>query len=188
MANKLYEETDIQAIANAIRSKGINGVFKVSEMANAIMQLSPPTPVYTNIWKAPYKLNARLNTSETDPAYNGSFISAWYDVQDVDFTKDVTLRSNMNLFNYTGMTSGGEYFRGYNSMTAGDKVPMVLVTINYNDYFTRTFENGIYSLTVHPIYWTGTLPKYIRWCAQVSSSAIASSFFDDCILTINEEI
>ena len=37
MANKLYEETDIQNIANAIREKaGTTDTFKVSEMANAI--------------------------------------------------------------------------------------------------------------------------------------------------------
>lgn len=38
--NKLYEETDIQNIANAIREKaGTTGTFKVSEMANAISNI-----------------------------------------------------------------------------------------------------------------------------------------------------
>lgn len=36
MANKLYEETDIQAIADAIRAKGHSGTMLVSEMADAI--------------------------------------------------------------------------------------------------------------------------------------------------------
>lgn len=36
----LYEENDIQNVANAIRSKGVEGTFKVSEMANAIGQIS----------------------------------------------------------------------------------------------------------------------------------------------------
>lgn len=40
MANKLYEETDIQNIANAIREKaGTADTFKVSEMANAISNI-----------------------------------------------------------------------------------------------------------------------------------------------------
>lgn len=40
MANKLYEETDIQNIANAIREKaGTADTFKVSEMANAISEI-----------------------------------------------------------------------------------------------------------------------------------------------------
>lgn len=38
--NKLYEETDIQNIANAIREKaGTTDTFKVSEMANAISNI-----------------------------------------------------------------------------------------------------------------------------------------------------
>lgn len=40
MANKLYEETDIQNIANAIREKTKStDTFKVSEMANAISEI-----------------------------------------------------------------------------------------------------------------------------------------------------
>jgi hypothetical protein len=40
MANKLYEETDIQNIANAIREKaGTADTFKVSEMANAVSNI-----------------------------------------------------------------------------------------------------------------------------------------------------
>lgn len=38
--NKLYEETDIQNIANAIRKKaGTADTFKVSEMANAVANI-----------------------------------------------------------------------------------------------------------------------------------------------------
>lgn len=38
--NKLYEETDIQNIANAIREKaGTADTFKVSEMANAVSNI-----------------------------------------------------------------------------------------------------------------------------------------------------
>ena len=40
MSNKLYEETDIQNIANAIRVKnGLTDTYKVSEMASAIENL-----------------------------------------------------------------------------------------------------------------------------------------------------
>ena len=40
MANKLYEETDIQNIANAIREKaGTADTFKVSEMADAVANI-----------------------------------------------------------------------------------------------------------------------------------------------------
>lgn len=41
MAKKLYEEANIQAIANAIREKnGISATYKVSEMADAILAIS----------------------------------------------------------------------------------------------------------------------------------------------------
>lgn len=36
MANKLYEETNIQAIANAIRAKGQSGTMTVAQMASKI--------------------------------------------------------------------------------------------------------------------------------------------------------
>lgn len=39
MANKLYEETSIQAIANAIRSKGVPGQMVVAEMATKILAI-----------------------------------------------------------------------------------------------------------------------------------------------------
>lgn len=45
--NKLYEETDIQNIANAIREKaGTADTFKVSEMANAISNIKSGTDVF----------------------------------------------------------------------------------------------------------------------------------------------
>lgn len=39
MANKLYEETSIQAIANAIRSKGVSGQMTVVEMAAKVLAI-----------------------------------------------------------------------------------------------------------------------------------------------------
>lgn len=45
--NKLYEETDIQNIANAIREKaGTTDTFKVSEMANAISNIKTNNGTY----------------------------------------------------------------------------------------------------------------------------------------------
>lgn len=39
MGNKLYEEHDIQSIANAIRSKGVSGTMKVSQMASKVLAI-----------------------------------------------------------------------------------------------------------------------------------------------------
>lgn len=45
--NKLYEETDIQNIANAIREKTKStGTYKVSEMANAISNIKTNNGTY----------------------------------------------------------------------------------------------------------------------------------------------
>lgn len=43
MANKLYEETDIQAIATAIRAKGVSGQMTVSQMASKIADIQTGT-------------------------------------------------------------------------------------------------------------------------------------------------
>lgn len=40
MSLKLYEENDVQNIADAIREKGVEGSFKVSDMADAIGRIS----------------------------------------------------------------------------------------------------------------------------------------------------
>lgn len=40
MGLKLYDENDVQNIANAIREKGVSGNFKMAEMPNAISQIS----------------------------------------------------------------------------------------------------------------------------------------------------
>ena len=40
MANKLYEESDVQAIANAIRTKnGLSSVYKIADMPAAILAI-----------------------------------------------------------------------------------------------------------------------------------------------------
>lgn len=49
MPNKLYEENDIRAIANAIREKGHSGTMLVSEMAQAITDLPSGTEITDGI-------------------------------------------------------------------------------------------------------------------------------------------
>lgn len=144
---------------------------------------------YTNIWEDPYKLNTRLNTDESDPSANGMYISAWYSMTGVDTSQDIVLRSNKNLWNYDALSTLGDYLRGYNTTTSGDKVDMMQAAIN-SDYLISAYNNdtGIYSLTIRSSYWTGGKPRYIRWCAMTSQSPLTASYFDGCILTINEDI
>ena len=146
-------------------------------------------PAYTNIWDTPYKLNSRLNTAEDDPSAPGMYISAWYSMAGVDTSQNIVFRSNINLWNHENLNSLGDYFRGYNTMTAGDRVSMQTVTM-HDQYFISEYDetSGIYSFTVKPNYWTGNKPNYIRWCAMTPQSPLTDSYFDGCVLTINEEI
>lgn len=51
MANKLYEEDNIQAIANAIRSKnGSSDTYMVSEMAQAVLDISTGLEYESGTW------------------------------------------------------------------------------------------------------------------------------------------
>ena len=57
--------------------------------------------------------------------------------------------------------------------------------------FTRAYDGatGVYSLTIHA-FFAGFVSQItcFRFCAQISASAIDASFFNDCALTINEEM
>lgn len=146
-------------------------------------------PAYTNLWQEPYKLNARLNTNETDPAANGMYISAWYSMSGIDTSQDVILRSNKDLWNYSALASSGDRLRGYNTTTAGDSIGNKATDMT-SIYFERGFDesSGIYHLIIKSNYWNDEIPNYIRWCAMTSKKPLTSSYFDGCIFTINEEI
>lgn len=157
---------------------------------NINVEATVPAPSWTNIWATPYKLNSRLNSSETDPTQNGAFISAWFPITASDMTGDIILRSNLDLFNYTNATTSGDYLRMYPSETAGTNV-VGAFTLDQSAYFTKGYDaqTGIYTLTVKNLLFASHVSEihYFRFCARVSSSAIDSSFFDGCILTLNEE-
>lgn len=145
---------------------------------------------YTNVWEL-YKINSRLNSSETDPTQNGAFISGFIPLTAAQLAGDtIVLRSNKDLFNYNSITTSGDYLRMYPSAAAGTNV--VSDVINTAQKFTKGYDAqaGIYSLTINKSFWTGKEAQinYFRWCAQVSTSAITADWFNGCILTINEEI
>lgn len=76
MSKKLYEESSIQDIANAIRSKnGTTDTYKVSEMASAINDISVGSPdavLYTpQTLTDAQKLQARTNIGASD--FSGSY-------------------------------------------------------------------------------------------------------------------
>lgn len=178
-------------MAQEYYSNGIIAIPNVSGDVVISVTAVAQGPSHTNIWATPYRLNSRLNTAETDPDQNGAFISAWYPISQSAISGSYfILRSNKNLWNYQDVfASNGDYFRAYSSTTTASKISSA--TMNTPISFERGYDSatGIYSLKVKNTFWSGMGDfNYFRWCAQVSSSAIASSFFDGCILTLNEEI
>ena len=170
-----------------------NGVITIAEVTgNVVITASAEKAVepVVNIWQTPYKLNSRLNSSESDPVANGMFISAWYPVTQEQLSGDIILRSNKDVFNCAENSGGGDYLRFYPSTTANSRIVSGDMAATTN--FTRAYDSktGIYSLTIkHDLFSEKASEiKYFRWCAQVSTSAITADWFDGCILTINQEI
>ena len=58
--------------------------------------------------------------------------------------------------------------------------------------FTRAYDSAteVYSLTIHHAFFAGFVSQItcFRFCAQVSASAMDDAFFNDWVLTINEEM
>ncbi len=150
----------------------------------------PQGPTYTNVWDL-YKVNSRLNSGESDPESAGSFITGFIPISaDALAGSSIVLRSNMNLFNYTDLASSGDYVRLYPTATAGTQSASDIMSASSK--FTKGYDSttGIYSLTINRSFYSSVAgtAHYLRFCAQISDSAIASSLFDGCILTINEEM
>lgn len=77
MGNKLYEESSVQGIANAIRAKnGETTLYKISEMAAAIEAISGDNPLASYQWKIVGITNF------TDPVLNGS--TASFNISEID--------------------------------------------------------------------------------------------------------
>lgn len=95
MAKKLYEETDIQAIASAIRGKnGTTETYKTSEMADAITNL--PTSGGSEAIIVPLT----VTENRTYTAIEGG----------VDGYAPITVRVPMNLMAEKEITENGLYF------------------------------------------------------------------------------
>ena len=75
MANKLYEETNIQAIANAIRSKGQSGTMTVAQMPSKINAISTKETVSWDQCPAAV-MNYLDNVDYTDVPYTESYVQS----------------------------------------------------------------------------------------------------------------
>lgn len=86
MANKLYEENNIQAIADAIRYKnGYSVTYTVGQMANAIRSI-------------PSGINPSGTKTVTSP---GTYDVRYYDYCDVDMAYAVKTQSGTTLYSGT---------------------------------------------------------------------------------------
>lgn len=76
MANKLYEETNIQAIANAIRAKGQTGTMTVAQMPSKINAISTKETVSWDQCPAAV-MNYLDNVDYTDVPYTESYVQSY---------------------------------------------------------------------------------------------------------------
>lgn len=147
MANKLYEESDIQATADAIREKnGLTNTYKVSEFAGAIRAISSGISSGAKVYTTEVTLDA--NASEIPVTHNlGStdiLLAAAYLAEDcVDrlvykdtianvYIKSLfagnsntggTLKENIRLSNYWYASSDGK--NSYMMSSANSVVPTI---------------------------------------------------------------
>lgn len=132
MAKKLYEETDIQAIASAIRGKnGTTETYKTSEMADAITNLPTSggsTPVISSL----------------EVTKNGTYTAP----EGVDGYSPVTVRVPINLMAEKEITENGLYFAstdGYDGY--------LTVDVNVASSGDHTYEDALIS---------GTATEYVN--------------------------
>ena len=88
MANKLYEETSIQDIADAIREKnGTTNTYKVSEMASAIEEISGSENLVEFSQMNPVVAEYLTNVTYDSSDYTSSQIG-YYRLRETDYQKD----------------------------------------------------------------------------------------------------
>lgn len=158
MSKKLYEESSIQDIANAIRNKnGLSDAYKVSEMAAAINGIpagSPDAVLYTpQTLTDAQKLQARTNIGASD--FSGSYgdlknqptIPSTQDVADAVIADgiqatlgDLPSASGYTLTNQDKQDIADEVIADGVSATLGDMPSATLPTVL--ETFIDAFEDG----------------------------------------------
>lgn len=120
MANKLFNTSDIQAIANAIRSKnGSSDLYKVSEMADAI------TNIKTGI--NPTSIVRSDDNKIIVVSYDGLVITYINGIE-VNHVNGTSLSAYANLLKNSVPASGLTLSRNYNS---GEYVSDAVINSNY---------------------------------------------------------
>lgn len=171
MSNKLYEENDIQNIANAIRNKnGTEDTYKVSQMSTAINSIEVIEQAaaegesisLTNTKAMPYKDYKVKGKSEQDGTPSSDYPSEIHSVaDDVNllsglsiYTANHTISPKLELdigtytFSYIGDASTGLYIRKNNAITGQvllaryNTTRITFTVIEKGDYYIDLYLSG----------------------------------------------
>lgn len=145
MANKLFNTSDIQAIANAIRSKnGSSDLYKVSEMADAITNIKTGINPTSTVRSDDNKIIV--------VSFDGLIITYINGIE-VDSASGVSLSAYSNLLKNSIPASGLTLSKNYNS---GEYVSDAVIDSNYllkvisKDH--RTYGTGVVYTKFYTIY------------------------------------
>lgn len=147
MAKKLYEESNIQAIANAIRSKGQTGTMKVSQMAGKVAAISTREDVEWH--QCSDEVKSFISYVQTNDPYTAQNRTTFTVIDDyVTTERELTSQEVMNYTKPHGKTIDGVTFYD-NEPNA--PTPFVTEskagTLNFLDdlrWYNTTKANGTY--------------------------------------------
>lgn len=159
MAQKLYEESNIQAIANAIRGKnGLTTTYKVSEMAAAITAIEGggSTPIEPPVGDGKTRIYIHLEDGRTSPMLgicpNGTVTVDWGDGTEPDILTGTSL-TNLKYTPAHNYAAAGDYVisltvDGSAAIKGRDKdsSSCLLGFATNNDNRNKLYQNSIYKI------------------------------------------
>lgn len=151
MSLKLYQDTDVQAIANAIRAKnGLSTKYKVSEMAQAVTDLPTGGMKFTTLWTNPTPTSAITTLT----------VNLSQSITDFDF---IMIRCRAGTINNTGTEN---YETNYTLQTR--RSAFVGATDNTYFYSRRAYCPTATTMTFERCYREGLSSTSDGYCLPVN--------------------
>lgn len=145
MANKLYEESNIQAIANAIRAKGQTGTMTVAQMPSKIAAIqagiTPTMNSYTQENGAAHDYIANVDYSN-DPSYSRTDIPTYKD-RSTTYRKDQPAGCDVQTSAGTLVVTDGNANKSVSKAVSAGANTVYNVTPNGNGGAYVVNNNGI---------------------------------------------